>query len=187
MHAALHNYRVAGKLYDRTYLASINFLSLSLSLSPPNKFSNRYRDRKRLREMDPPGTEKADDILLRAKERQVAESRCGTNAEIAQRSLLVRFYRFPSEPPDSVHAILSPVRLSTSLPTIFLPSLLIFSFGLPSAYCRISVNYCWTHGGRRFDVCIFFFFTKVKLIASCLWAIFTFGVISCLIKWNHDA
>lgn len=55
MHAAPHNYRVAGKLYDRAYIWRVLIFFPSLSLS--NKFSNRNRDRKRPREMDPPEAE----------------------------------------------------------------------------------------------------------------------------------
>lgn len=55
MHAAPHNYRVAGKLYDRAHTWRVLIFSLFLSL--PNELGNRDRDGKQPGEMDPPEAE----------------------------------------------------------------------------------------------------------------------------------
>lgn len=44
MCAVLHNYRVAGKLYDYAHLASINFLSLYLSLEYANFVTGKEKE-----------------------------------------------------------------------------------------------------------------------------------------------
>lgn len=114
MHAAPHNYRVAGKLYDRAHTWRVLIFSLFLSL--PNELGNRDGDGKRPEEMDPPEAEigrESERYSARRKGERL-RSRVAQRRECrdsAARSPLVRFYRFLSEPPGSVRAILSPARL----------------------------------------------------------------------------
>lgn len=145
MHAAPHNYRVAGKLYDRAHTWRVLIFSLSLSLSPPSgyeqsgprwKITRRNGPRPRQRSAEkandiPPGEKETD---LRSRVAQRHECR-----DSAARSPILSPRR--TSPPVPSAPFCRPHDSFVSrrrLPTAFLPS---FS-DCPFAYvvdCRITI------------------------------------------------